>query len=219
MTIPAIETSYDGHRFRSRLEARWAIFFNQLKVRYQYEAQGYLVGERQRPYLPDFYLPTLQVWAEVKGDPAAVDTKLLSDAVNAKSGLPGADPFGELAILILGEIPPPGGAYLHWLVSRSVFADCGQLCACTDARYSQITFQSFPQAAVDEFARLHPEYRDHLPEPPGGQLVQIGRALLKPDDSDLLRPRPCRWLVPDLRVVDAFRAARSARFEHGETAA
>ena len=25
--IKAIETEYDGHRFRSRLEARWAIFF------------------------------------------------------------------------------------------------------------------------------------------------------------------------------------------------
>lgn len=26
--IKAIETEYDGHRFRSRLEARWAVFFN-----------------------------------------------------------------------------------------------------------------------------------------------------------------------------------------------
>ena len=24
--IKAIETEYDGHRFRSRLEARWAVF-------------------------------------------------------------------------------------------------------------------------------------------------------------------------------------------------
>lgn len=26
--IKAIETEYDGHRFRSRLEACWAVFFN-----------------------------------------------------------------------------------------------------------------------------------------------------------------------------------------------
>lgn len=26
--IKAIETEYDGHKFRSRLEARWAVFFN-----------------------------------------------------------------------------------------------------------------------------------------------------------------------------------------------
>ena len=25
--IKAIETEYDGHKFRSRLEARWAVFF------------------------------------------------------------------------------------------------------------------------------------------------------------------------------------------------
>jgi hypothetical protein len=28
MTIQAIETVYRGHRFRSRLEARWAVFFD-----------------------------------------------------------------------------------------------------------------------------------------------------------------------------------------------
>jgi hypothetical protein len=28
--IKAIETSYKGYRFRSRLEARWAVFFDAL---------------------------------------------------------------------------------------------------------------------------------------------------------------------------------------------
>ena len=35
--IRAIETSYDGYRFRSRLEARWAVFFNEAGIEYQYE--------------------------------------------------------------------------------------------------------------------------------------------------------------------------------------
>jgi len=33
--IKAIETEYDGHRFRSRLEARWAVFFNAVGLTYE----------------------------------------------------------------------------------------------------------------------------------------------------------------------------------------
>lgn len=32
MTIQAIQTRYAGHHFRSRLEARWAVFFDYLGV-------------------------------------------------------------------------------------------------------------------------------------------------------------------------------------------
>ena len=37
----AIETVYNGYRFRSRLEARWAVFFDALGVKYEYEAEGF----------------------------------------------------------------------------------------------------------------------------------------------------------------------------------
>ena len=66
ITIKAIETSYKGYRFRSRLEARWAVFFDALGIDWQYEVEGYeLDGVR---YLPDFLLPTFSggMWAEVK---------------------------------------------------------------------------------------------------------------------------------------------------------
>lgn len=36
-----IETRYKGYRFRSRLEARWAVFFDVLGVRWEYEPEGY----------------------------------------------------------------------------------------------------------------------------------------------------------------------------------
>ena len=39
--IKAIETEYDGHRFRSRLEARWAVFFNAIGLTYEYEIEGF----------------------------------------------------------------------------------------------------------------------------------------------------------------------------------
>lgn len=63
--IKAIETRYDGYRFRSRLEARWAVFFNNLGLRYEYELEGYELESGDR-YLPDFYLPELAVHLEAK---------------------------------------------------------------------------------------------------------------------------------------------------------
>ena len=66
MTIKAIETSYRGCRFRSRLEARWAVFFDSLNILWEYEKEGYDLGELGW-YLPDFWLPELKCWFEVKG--------------------------------------------------------------------------------------------------------------------------------------------------------
>lgn len=65
MAIAAIETRYAGCRFRSRLEARWAVFFDHLDIRWEYEPQGFHTAEG--PYLPDFWLADDEVWVEVKG--------------------------------------------------------------------------------------------------------------------------------------------------------
>lgn len=61
-----IETRYKGYRFRSRLEARWAVFFDALGIDYRYEPEGFDLNGLF--YLPDFYLPTEQPgsWIEVK---------------------------------------------------------------------------------------------------------------------------------------------------------
>jgi hypothetical protein len=69
MGIAAIETSYKGYRFRSRLEARWAVFFDALGIAWEYEKEGYDLGEHGW-YLPDFWLPEIAggVWVEIKGD-------------------------------------------------------------------------------------------------------------------------------------------------------
>jgi hypothetical protein len=39
--VKAIETRYAGCRFRSRLEARWAVFFDALGVKWEYEREGF----------------------------------------------------------------------------------------------------------------------------------------------------------------------------------
>ena len=56
----AIETIYNGYRFRSRLEAHWAVFFDTLGVAYEYEKEGYNLGDGVR-YLPDFWPPELKL--------------------------------------------------------------------------------------------------------------------------------------------------------------
>ena len=66
MEIKAIETSYKGYKFRSRLEARYAIFFDSLGWKWEYEPEGFdLLGEY---YLPDFILFSNEksYWVEVK---------------------------------------------------------------------------------------------------------------------------------------------------------
>lgn len=48
MNIKPIETVYNGYRFRSRLEARWAVFFRAVGIEYQYEPEGFdMDGLRQ----------------------------------------------------------------------------------------------------------------------------------------------------------------------------
>lgn len=67
-TVPrlkAIETEYNDYRFRSRLEARWAVFFDVLNLQYVYEMEGYDLGELGW-YLPDFWFPDLSAFGEVK---------------------------------------------------------------------------------------------------------------------------------------------------------
>ena len=60
-----IETTYNGYRFRSRQEARWAILLDAMGIQYRYETEGFLFGGLK--YLPDFYLPRLDLWLEIKG--------------------------------------------------------------------------------------------------------------------------------------------------------
>lgn len=62
--IQVIQTEFDGYLFRSRLEARWAVFFNELGIKYEYEKEGYELPSGR--YLPDFWLPELDIYVEIK---------------------------------------------------------------------------------------------------------------------------------------------------------
>lgn len=53
--IRAIETKYKGYRFRSRLEARWAVFFDALGVQWEYEPEGFDLRDAAQKTIDDYY--------------------------------------------------------------------------------------------------------------------------------------------------------------------
>lgn len=66
--IKAIKTNYNGILFRSKTEARWAVFFDSLGVEYRYEPYYEEVGNDYLSfnYLPDFYLQQQDIYIEIK---------------------------------------------------------------------------------------------------------------------------------------------------------
>lgn len=64
--VAPIPTFYRGQKFRSRLEARFAVFFDCLRCEWTYEPEGFSLPSGG--YLPDFFLPHVGsgVWLEVK---------------------------------------------------------------------------------------------------------------------------------------------------------
>lgn len=63
--VTPIPTRYAGCHFRSRLEARWAVFFDAIDQPWTYEPEGFETPAGR--YLPDFFLPDQGVWVEIKG--------------------------------------------------------------------------------------------------------------------------------------------------------
>lgn len=183
MSIRPIPTTYRGHRFRSRLEARYAVFFERAGIQALYEHQGFMIGDRS--YLPDFYLPALGWWIEVKGTESELDYELMRVA-------PEYLPDG--ALLILGPLPgaPEGG---NWAWNGLVVEDDG------DGPFTCGNWWEFHD---------------------GGIVPATETSCAPPSQTD-----DDGWLIPALnmagdapaRIVDAYRSARSARFEHGEEGA
>lgn len=62
----AVPTLYSLTRFRSHLEADWAATLDTHGIAWEYEPQEVALPSGTR-YLPDFWLPELGTWIEVKG--------------------------------------------------------------------------------------------------------------------------------------------------------
>lgn len=71
MTTRAIPTTYGGVRYRSRTEARWAMFFDAANIWADYEPQGFMLAGK--PYLPDFFVHDFGAFLEIKGSAPTED--------------------------------------------------------------------------------------------------------------------------------------------------
>lgn len=171
-----IETRYAGHRFRSRIEARWAIFFDTLDLRWEYEREGYtLDGDR---YLPDFWLPELNLWAEIKG-------VIPNDREVRLAGLL-AESTQSTTVIFAGDMPTIRGA-LPDPLAMSVWS---------------------PVYARYEHAWAECEACGEL------RIAYVKHAHMSCACAGYVSPPWIRFDSP--RLVNAYTAARSARFEHGE---
>lgn len=92
MTVKAIQTPYKGYLFRSRVEARWAYFFDLLDIKWEYEKEGYELPSGN--YLPDFWLPDVNMWAEVKGGVFTKQERQLLRELARQSGYPAFELVG-----------------------------------------------------------------------------------------------------------------------------
>lgn len=108
-----LPTRWKGFSFRSRTEARWAVFFAALGVRFEYERERYELPSGS--YLPDFYIRVARggLWAEVKGKAfLPLESQLCLELAYSTTTpcllLDGAPDYGRYALVM------PSGA-TQWL--------------------------------------------------------------------------------------------------------
>ncbi|NUQ95363.1 MAG: hypothetical protein HOY79_01935 [Streptomyces sp.] len=216
MTIQAIDTYYAGHYFRSRLEARWATVFNDLGLRWEYEPQGYLVGERRRPYLPDFYLTDLGWWIEVKGHAERLDVSLLVDAIHPTHGIGRTDPWHRTNILILGPIPAYGYTVpAHFSISRSAVLGRGPLACGNGCPYTSPLFGLHHFTPTADLPRADDQLTARRIN---ALLVPSCRPTTHAPDHDFTEAIPLLDVDPLPHLEAAYLLGRTARFEHGAAA-
>lgn len=191
--IQAIETVYKGYRFRSRTEARWAVFFDALGIKYVYEPEGYVFDDGTH-YLPDFYLPKAKMFFEVKGMGLTSEDASKIDKLITYSGKNVAIGYSDMsfqATSIYGEDEKG-----HRICSMDTKED-SWLIRCDSCKEFQFI------GSIGSWECRGCGYYDG-----DSGFIQYCTGDW-PDSS---------WNAdkPHGRVLDAFIEARRARFEHGE---
>jgi hypothetical protein len=135
LMIKPIETVYNGYRFRSRLEARWAVFFDTLGIKYEYEKEGYDLDGVW--YLPDFWLPGVSlrggkdgIWCEIKSEQPTKGEERLCQLLNKSTG------FG--AVLVVGL--PSSDADAMYQELYDWWDNCMLWCKCYGCGYIKVEF-------------------------------------------------------------------------------
>lgn len=220
--ISAIETRYAGCNFRSRLEARWAVFFDTLGIAWQYEPQGF-IGCAEARYLPDFFLPEVEwcprgthqdasgVYVEVKGSDEQLrqDSERIGECIDYHS-----TPLSRHGLLILGDIPradlPDCVAITHSLCywyKGVATTQVGWEKMWPKAPWSLSARPPAPAPWMDDYTA------EDLPEATSTIAVEWRAPTFRRGTQN--RVYGARAHMAEL--VAAYRAARSARFEHGQS--
>lgn len=216
MELKPIATLYDGCRFRSRLEARWAVLLNHLGARWQYEPEGYVLG-KDLLYLPDFLVKNVwledldgnkqEFWLEIKPEWFRDEDGLAVKKARAlvlKTGIP--------LILFAGH-PENNG----WAITGSdtSFGRGGKL------------IQKISEPLHDAFSRLENRFcRGPIPRPESREPLEESPVVFAICGKCRMS-WVSRWLseglcpscgsIADLKAHSrAVSAALSARFEFGE---
>lgn len=194
--IQAIETHYKGYRFRSRLEARWAVFFDAIKIQWSYEVEGFRVSAPEgKPvfYLPDFFLPEVETFVEVK--PFSDPFKMSHDELHKIMSAVG---FGGLDILLLG-----GSDMMYYRGTLLLGNDE------TTGQVKLIDGLQFSTCLLCNTAGLY-----SVPEEEGPSVFRCFNSSCRGYDHLHIK-RHVDWITP--QIISATTSAHSARFEHGET--
>ena len=216
--IKAIPTTYKAVPFRSRLEARWAVFLDSLAVDWRYEHHPFLLAPTGEGYLPDFYLPEYSSWIEVK--PPYPNRDAQRKVCLFTCGL-AHDPARshERAYILYGDIPWPYPKKGNILGFRPNWADgesptitglCWQVCPiCDQLMIGSINEMQclgcMPELDVllDDALKKVPSISDYA------RVVEIVPAMLAAGgDTNFFRGGH-----RNLKLREAYAAARSARFD------
>lgn len=137
MTIKAIETIYpwpDGHRYRSRLEARFAVFLDLMGIDFRYEHEGFDLGGLW--YLPDFWIPDSNIYIEIKEPSVMADEDIQKVIRLAKQIAQPAYICARPDVPIMTIVATPS----HWTYVPSYFVHCP---ICRGLGFTAETFDNY----------------------------------------------------------------------------
>lgn len=213
--IKAIETKYKGYRFRSRLEARWAVFFNAIGWQWEYEKEGYDLPSGK--YLPDFWISTIDSWVEIKGESPGDGERLMATELAIHTG--------KCVYILSGNIPEVGNdnRFPYWVDENyEVFTSEGRwdnfqaFCVCDDCGFVGIEYEGRSDRLQCKECELCFRKRKGW-DTAGCWSTEC------PRNGDC-KGKCCIRASGDKghnydhkKIIQAAHAARSARFEHGET--
>ena len=256
MSIKAIETQYKGYRFRSRLEARWGVFFDALGVEWKYEVEGFTLQNGVR-YLPDFWLKKPECWIEIKsGYPTEAEIEkagYLAAQSRKWVNIVYGDPWpGEHGILSFRHTYPPESMTAHidmavkndarWILnrllqgfySRDFLRKGAELHGWKVSEYEEMQLPYSMARRCFSYCEYHKslsfghmmhECLERCPvcgsndgyNPKEAKWETYGRCFTA-EETQFFLSCPDEYNMTDNQTLRAaFGAARSARFEHGES--